>query len=383
MSRILYVATSDVHLKAFHEPYLEWLQSEGHVVDIAAENRGQISLRGVNRYHWLRIPRTPWTRQMLRTLRSLRGIIANGQYDLVHCHTPIASALTRLACTGFRKNGGTVLYTAHGFHFAKGGPWRHWFIYYPVEWLLSALTDAIIVINSEDFTFIDGKMLHKRSFRIPGIGVQSDRFKPISSEHVASQRADLGLSPDCFLVLYTAEFSPSKNHMFLIESMEHLTKRIPSFMLLLAGKGILLDKIMEQVEKRALAPYVKFLGFRTDVNKFAQVVDVGVSTSAREGLGIGLLEQMSCGVPVVASDNKGHREFLKHGVSGLMFEQGDHNAFISSVVSLYENPEMRRRLGRAGADEATRFSVSSSLSAMQAIYRDYMSRKARASSVQS
>lgn len=383
MSRVLYVATSDIHIRAFHEPYLDWLSSEGHVVDIAAENRGGIRFKAVNCSYWLPMPRTPWTKEALRTLRRLKRIIADGEYDLIHCHTPVASALTRLASRHFRKEGGTVVYTAHGFHFSKGGPWRHWLIYYPAEWVLSSLTDAIIVINSEDFSFIEGKMRHRRSFKIPGIGVRSDRFKPISSDRIPRQRASLGIEPDSFVALYTAEFTPTKNHSFLIEATDHLAKIIPNFMLLLAGEGVLCEKMKKRVKEKGLCPHVRFLGFRTDIEKFAQITDVGVSTSTREGLGIGLLEQMSCEVPIVASENKGHLEFVQQGVSGLLFEQGDLGAFISSLVALYEDPEMRRRLGRAGATEASRFSVSSSLSAMQAIYRQYIPSKGLVSNVQS
>ena len=136
MSRILYVATSDIHIKTFHVPHIQWLKSQGHRVDLAIENRGGHSFDCVDDVHYLSFPRKLVSRSHPGTLRRLREIVETGEYQLVHCHTPIPSALTRLAARRWRRQGGKVLYTAHGFHFYRGGPIARWLTYYPVEWLL-------------------------------------------------------------------------------------------------------------------------------------------------------------------------------------------------------------------------------------------------------
>ncbi len=374
VSRILYVATSDIHLQTFHVPYLEWLAAGGHTVDIAAERRGGLSFDCVNQAYWLQFPRTLASFQNLRTLWRLQEIIKEGQYDLIHCHTPIPSALTRIAGRNCRKRGGKLLYTAHGFHFYRDGPLRNWLTYYPVEWLLSSLTDAVVTINHEDFGYVNGKMWHRESFLIPGIGVQSERFQMLTEEQNARQRAALGFPSDAFLVLYIAEFTRGKNHLFLVAAAEKLVLAIPKIKILLAGRGQLLDDVKEEVDKRGLGQCVEFLGFRSDVERFAAISDVGVSTSQREGLGIGLLEQMMCGVPVVASENKGHREFVQHGSTGFLFPQGDCVAFVQSVVSLYRDAGLRTQMGEAARAKAEEFSVRHSLKKMQEIYAAFLDR---------
>jgi glycosyltransferase EpsD len=120
-----------------------------------------------------------------------------------------------------------------------------------------------------------------------------------------------------------------------------------------------------------LNQHIQFLGFRSDVEKFAAIADVGVSSSKHEGLGLGLLEQMMCGVPVVASEDKGHREFVKHGVTGFLYPQGNRDAFVQSVRNLYEDDESRKLMGAAARRKAEEFSLDHSLAKMKGIYAGY------------
>src|SRR5690606_5207621 len=115
-------------------------------------------------------------------------IIDREKYSLIHCHTPIPSMLTRLAARKAKKKGTKVLYTAHGFHFYKGGPISRWFTYYPAELMLSIFTDAIITINREDFDYVNQKWFHKDTYYLKGIGVDSSRFKPMNPEQKTAKR---------------------------------------------------------------------------------------------------------------------------------------------------------------------------------------------------
>ena len=372
MSRILYVATSDIHLKTFHVPYLEWLAGEGHRVDIAAERRAGLSFDCVHRAYWLPFPRSLASSQHFPILRRLREIIDSGDYDLVHCHTPIPSALTRLAARNWRQRGGKVLYTAHGFHFYRGGPWINWLTYYPAEWLLSGMTDAIITINREDYSYVKGRMRHKHSYLIPGIGVQTDRFRALAEHQKHEARRQLGYADDDFLMLYIAEFIPRKNHRFLIGAIGELVKTIPNLRCLLAGTGALLESVQAEVERRGLTANVRFLGFRADLERVAALADIGVSTSKHEGLGMGLLEQMVCGVPVVASDDKGHREFVEDGLTGFLYPKGDQKVFSEAIARLYHNQTLRGNMGKLAMRKAQHFAIQYPLESMKVIYRAHL-----------
>lgn len=372
MNKILYIATSDVHLATFHTPYLKWLGENGVQVDIVVENRGNLEFEGVNNTYHLDFPRSFTKKELLVSYKKLKNIIDNGNYSIIHCHTPIPSMLTRLAARDARSKGTKVLYTAHGFHFYNGAPISRWLIYYTAEYILSKFTDAIITINKEDFDYVNNKMLHKDSYHIKGIGVDSSRFKPLNKEEKKLKRIELGIDPDKFVLLYVAEFIPRKNHEFVIRSIQSLQKTIPNLQVLFAGKGELLDKMKQLSKELEVDSSTKFLGFRKDVHLLSAIADIGISSSKHEGLGLGLTEEMFCKVPIIASYDRGHKEMVVQGENGYMFQQGNSEEFIGYVNTLYQDEELRLKMGEKAYEKAQEFEIENSLNSMKEIYKRYL-----------
>lgn len=372
MTKLLYIATSDVHLATFHKPYLKWLGDNGVQVDIVVENRGNIEFDGVTNTFYLDFPRSFTKKELLVSYRKLKNIIDNGNYTIVHCHTPIPSMLARLAARNARSKGTKVLYTAHGFHFYKGAPISRWLFYYTAEYALSKFTDAIITINKEDFDYVNSKMLHKDSYHIKGIGVDSSRFKPLDKEEKKNKRIELGLDSDKFILLYVAEFISRKNHEFIIRAVQSLQKTIPNLQVLFAGKGELLDRMKALTKELKVENAIQFLGFRKDVHLLSAIADVGISASKHEGLGLGLTEEMFCKVPIIASYDRGHKEMVIQGVNGFMFQQGNLEEFIEYVNLLYQDENLRLKMGEAAYIKAQEFEIKNSLNAMTDVYNKYL-----------
>lgn len=371
-NKLLYIATSDIHLATFHKPYLKWLVENNVQVDLVVENRGDLEFEGVSNIFYLDFPRSITNKKLISSYKSLKKIIDNGNYNIIHCHTPIPSMLTRLAAKDARAKGAKVLYTAHGFHFYKGAPISRWLVYYTAEYVLSKFTDAIITINKEDFNYVNNKMLHKDSFHIKGIGVDSSRFKPLNQEEKKAKRIELGISPDKFVLLYVAEFIPRKNHEFVIRTLQPLQKTIPNLEVLFAGKGELLDEMKLLAKELNVENSIQFLGFRNDVHLLSAIADIGISSSKHEGLGLGLTEEMFCKVPIIASYDRGHKEMVIQGVNGYMFQQGDSEEFIEYVNNLYQNEELRSKMGEKAFEKAQEFEIKNSLLAMKNIYNKYI-----------
>ena len=103
----------------FFPSIIKELIDEGHTVDIAA-NKDIRPVPDVFKELGCRVHSLPWSRfpfspGNIKAISELRKVVKGGGYDIVHCHTPIAAACTRLACRPLRKNGLKVIYTAHGF----------------------------------------------------------------------------------------------------------------------------------------------------------------------------------------------------------------------------------------------------------------------------
>ena len=225
--RILFVATSDIHLHVFHRPHIEWLVSNGYRVDVAAETRRGYQISGINAWHELKFARELSNVSHFPTLLKLRKVIRRGNYSLISCHTPIPGALTRLAVRRLPRDARPrVVYMAHGFHFSRGGSFWNWLIYFPAESVLSRQSDAIVVINREDLEHTKSARFHSKSFLVPGIGVDINRFQPVDHERKLQLRRELGFSRDDFILMYIGEFIPRKNHRFIVDSAESLARSV-------------------------------------------------------------------------------------------------------------------------------------------------------------
>jgi glycosyltransferase EpsD len=372
MNKILYIATSDIHISTFHIPYLKMIKSEGHELHLIVENRGNLVFPFVDKTIHLIFPRSIFRFQNLKAYNRLKMIIDSGNYNLIHCHTPIPSMLTRIASIKARKKGVKVLYTAHGFHFFKGAAYKYWLLYFTAEWFLSFFTDSIITMNKEDYQLAKSNLKSNGVYYIKGIGVDSGKFLMREPEERIMIREKLGFTKDDFILTYVAEFIHRKNHKFIIECIPELQKSIPELKVLLIGKGILFDKCKNDVLNLGLSNCIKFFGFRNDVDLFASITDIGVSSSRQEGLPIGLAEQMCCSVPIVATTERGHKELIDEGINGYLFPQNDGLAFINAILKLYLNSSLREQMGVRGRKKAMEFTIENSLKSMLKIYNKFL-----------
>ena len=88
-----------------------------------------------------------------------------------------------------------------------------------------------------------------------------------------------------------------------------------------------------------------FLGFRKDLDFLLQGADIFLFPSVREGLGMAALEAMACGVPVIGADNRGTREYIRHGENGLLCPPRNAEDFATAIHILYEKPHPQKENG--------------------------------------
>ncbi|MFG6149958.1 glycosyltransferase family 4 protein [Halobacillus sp. B23F22_1] len=374
VQKVLFTATVDYHFKAFHLPYLKWFKEQGWDVHVAAS--GDINLPYVDQKYNLPIERSPVNKQNITAYRKLKHIIDENQYEMIHCHTPMGGVLTRLAARAARKHGTKVIYTAHGFHFCKGAPLANWALYYPIEKGLAHCTDCLITINEEDYRLASSKLKTRKHELVHGVGVNTEKFKPISDEQKSSLRKSLGYQPDDFLFIYAAEFNTNKNQSFLIRAFEKVVKEIPNARILLAGEGEKRKECRELAKRLEVDHRIDFLGFRKDIQQLLTISDVAVGSSLREGLPVNIMEAMACGLPVIAVDNRGHRELIHHSVNGWLITKNDSDGFAEKMKFIAKNIKIKKQLGKEGRRTIVqKYSEHNVLIQKREIYQMYMKKE--------
>lgn len=236
------------------------------------------------------------------------GKLLEQRFDIVHCHSPICAALTRANYRKHRKEyGGKLIYTAHGFHFYKGAPLKNWLLYYPVEWLCSWWTDVLVTINKEDYSRAKKGLHAKRTVYVPGVGVDTEKFKPDAAVR-EKKRVELGLKETDIMLLSVGELSKRKNHGVVIHALHKLDS--PDVKYFICGMGQLEGYLKETTRELNLENQVNLLGYRTDISELMEAADIFVFPSLQEGLPVALMEAMASGLPCIVSRIRGNTDLV-------------------------------------------------------------------------
>ena len=367
--KILLTATVQSHICQFHKPLVEVLHEHGCEVHVAARDnlaeKNGLQLDFVEKVYNVPFSRSPKSLDNIKAYKELKKIIRKENYDVIHCNTPMGGIVTRLAARNARKNGTKVYYTAHGFHFYKGAPRKNWIIFYPIEKAFSRITDVIITITGEDYKLAKSKM-HCNVEHIYGVGVNEQRYFPISILEQRKLRRTLGFSQEQKLILCIGELLPNKNQRMAIEAMQRVVEVIPNAQLLLAGNGPERKNIEREILVHNLEDNIKMLGYCTCLEKYQQIANLLVACSYREGLPLNLVEAMLTGNPVVVSNNRGHRELVKDGENGYLVDNAEMMS--RRILELLLDDDESAKFGDTARSYAQKYSCTNVKQELEKIY---------------
>ena len=332
------------------ESYIEKLKKQGIVL------------------HNIAFARSPFSTENLRAYKELKKIIDGQQFDLIHCHTPTVSMMTRLAAGKARKNGTVVMYTCHGFHFHNASSKKNWLIYYPVERMLSRYCDYIVTINREDFN--RAKTFHCKNVRyIPSVGVDIERIKQLKVDK-AAKKASIGVPADKTLILSAGELIERKNHEVIIKALAKTGDR--DIYYAIAGKGPLKEALQDLAQKLGVGDRVLFLGFRTDVFELYHAADISAFPSRIEGLGLAGIEAMAAGVPLISSNVHGILDYVVDGETGYAISPEDADGFAEAIKKLAYDPDLRKKMKENCIRAVAPFEINNALNTMWDIYKEIL-----------
>lgn len=318
--------------------------------------------------HNIAFARSPLSRDNIDAYKKLKSVISAEPFDLIHCHTPTVSMLTRMAARKQRKKGCTVMYTCHGFHFHNASSKKNWLIYYPVERFFSRFCDYIVTINKEDFN--RAKTFHCKNVRyIPSVGVDINRIKKLTVDK-AAKKESIGVPADKTLILSAGELIERKNHEVIIRALAKI--KTPDVYYAIAGKGPLKENLSALAKELGVGDRVLFLGFRTDVFELYHAADISAFPSKIEGLGLAGVEAMAAGVPLVSSNVHGILDYVIDGKTGYAIKPTDVDGFAAAIDKLAADPALRESMKEACLQAVEPFEITNALNVMWDIYKEIL-----------
>ncbi len=199
------------------------------------------------------------------------------------------------------------------------------------------------------------------------------RARPPAAQDANSQSVSLrqehGIASQAPVVTCVANFRHMKGHAGLIDAWPLVVKNLPAARLILLGDGECRNSLEAQCARLGILHSVLFLGSRGDVLPFLAISDVVVSPSLSECLSYAIMEAMSMGCPVVATDVGGNTDLIKHGDGGLLVPSCDPEALADGVCFLLSDRKLAARMGHiAQARQEALFTAATMASKYEALY---------------
>ncbi|MVB10861.1 putative glycosyltransferase EpsD [Caprobacter fermentans] len=339
--KILYCASTLSHIRNFHLPYLRAFHEMGYEVWVAADQAASVPY--ADRVVALPMQKKFLSPGNLSAVLKARKLIRTQRFDLVSTHTELASAIVRAGILLLRKRP-KVVCTVHGYLFQENDGLKKWKYLIP-EKLCARVTDVLMVMNHEDERIaLRHKLYRHKLAYIHGMGIDLSRFKPVAPEEKLLLRRKAGISTNDFVFLYGAEFSERKNQEFLIRAFAKMCGGCPNVKLFLAGDGALLGRCQTLVHSLSCETKIYFLGHVSDMSKLYPACDICVSSSRIEGLPFNIMEALACGLPVLATNIKGHRELVREDRNGMLYRKDDETDLMKKMNLLYRDRHLVKRL---------------------------------------
>lgn len=364
---ILYITTVSGMMDFFVEQ-IRVLVSKGHSVDFAC-NSSQTRINPAYkemgcRHYELNCSRNLNPINILRTVSQIDSLVKSKKYDIVHCHSPIASFCTRIACKKYRKKGLSVIYTAHGFHFYKNASLKKWLLFYPPEKICAKWTDFLITINTDDYKLALSKLKAKHICYVPGVGINLNRFE--TKDDSSYIRKSLKINNDDFVMLTIGELNENKNQTLIINAISELG--LDKIHYLIVGNGAKKDELINLSKIKSVDKQVHVLGYRNDVEQLLNESDVFVFPSLREGLSVSIMESMGSATPVICSDIRGNRDLIVNEKGGFLCRPNDIREFEDAIMKLYNSRNLREQMGSFNKERVKLFSEDEVFSKIDEIY---------------
>jgi glycosyltransferase involved in cell wall biosynthesis len=333
------------------------LRAAGHRAMLVAHPSGELRRRAAEGLEL--VPLAPDHELDLKAGWKLSRLLSRVGPDVVHAHDPHAVAMASIALSMLTRAAPPKLVASRRVDFRlKRNSFSRW-KYRQVD-LFIASSDAI-----RDLLLQDGIEPAAAVTVHEGIDVERmARLEPASAHEA------FWLPHGAPLIGNIAALVPHKGQRHLIEAMPLVIREVPDARLVILGEGELRQALEHQVKHLHLEKHVVLPGFRPDVLALLKSVDLFVMSSETEGLGTSLLDAMAAGKACVGTRVGGIPEVIADGETGLLVPSHDPPALASAIVSLLEDPALRRRMGEAGLARVTElFSVERMVDATLEAYR--------------
>ena len=171
------------------------------------------------------------------------------------------------------------------------------------------------------------------------IGLTSKEYKL----HRLELLEELGLPLNSFLSVSVGRFTHQKNFLDITTTFSAIEAKLANYYHLFIGEGELKEYYQATATELGISDKLKFLGYRTDVDRFLALSDLFISSSLYEGLALSILEAAQFACPIVATDTSSAKEIIPNADYGLLYNPGQYSLLARHIEYAYFNSKVMKQ----------------------------------------
>ena len=332
-----------------------WTKRRSSYVEYVNDNFKIFRLRGLN------MALTPFFSEY-PLIPNLSEFIEKESPDILHAHSHLFLT-TFYSIRASRKIGIPSIVSVHGLiadrdiltNFLQSA-----YLHSLTSWIFKNSTITICLTKS-DANQVLQLGCPPEKLRIVPNAVDTEFFKPYPN----MERDDL--------VVWTGRFVPEKGLTDLIKAAKIVVSINSRVKFLLIGGGPLKSRLFNLIRNFHLEKNVFLIGpvGKEEIAKYLAEASIFVFPSSREGMPKSILEAMSAGKPMIASDIPGINEIVKDGVNGVLVPPKNPEKLASAILTLLEDENLRKKMGKCARNIALeRFSWEKILNMLSSVYEE-------------
>lgn len=278
-------------------------------------------------------------------LLTVKGIIQQGNYDALHAHEfamNCHSALLSLLCNR------PAVATVHGKNYYAERFYRR-LLY---RW--TARVSQLVAVSDNIKQFLVERV-GVRATRVKvianGIDIQRHQTNPAMRQAI---RQELKIADNQILIGAIGNLYPVKGHIYLVQAAQKILATAPDVQFIIAGRGGEQAALQAEIDRLGIGERFQLLGFRDDVERLLQGMDIFVMPSLSEGMPLSILEAMAAKKVIVASAVGGIPELIDSGKNGILVPPQNIDELTSALLRLIASEEARTSIAATAYDGVCR-----------------------------
>jgi glycosyltransferase involved in cell wall biosynthesis len=297
------------------------------------------------------------------------SIYRNNKYAIVHTHSSKGGIIGRWAArlAGVR----VIIHTVHGWSFNDyQGPLRRRLFLF-LEKITATFTTKIICVSKKDIaTGLKYRIAPRDKFSLIKYGIPLAEFKKAPLDPLQKKR-EIGITNRDPVVGMISCLKEQKSPLDYIKAAIKIYEEMPNVNFLLVGDGVLRTRCRKLLDRSPLNGRFIFTGWRRDISEILDILDVVVLTSKWEGMPISIIEALSKGRIVVATNTGGVSELIEDALTGYLTHPGSYKEITEKVLEIFRAPgSFNKMKKRASLSIDDSFGVGRMVGEIAALYKD-------------